>query len=64
MFRALLRIGQQVRLIGIVLGGRLTTRAGAGDRTDRHYIIAQPDQDLGAGTHDLKSVKAEKEEEG
>ena len=51
MLRALLGIGQKLRLVRAVIGFRGTAGAGAGNGSDRDVPVANANQDLRAGAH-------------
>ena len=64
MFGAFFRVGQKIGLERFVLFGSCPALAGTGDRADRHFAVAQPDEDFGRGAHHLKTAKVEEEHEG
>ncbi len=47
MLGAFLRIGEQAVAVGRILGAGLAARARARDRADRHFVVADADQDFG-----------------
>ena len=58
MFGALFRIGQKFDLQRLVVVRRRATRPGAGNRADRHSVVAQPHQHFGTGARDSKLPKS------
>ena len=63
MFGAFFRVGQKIGLKRFVLFGSYPALAGSGDGADRHFAVAQPDEDFGRGAHHLKTAKVEEEHE-
>ena len=64
MLGALLGVGQQARLVGAVFVRSRPARAGAGDRPDRHFAIANANQDFRAGPRQRKARQVQEVEEG
>ena len=60
---ALLRVGEQAILVGLVLVRGLAARHGAGDRADRDRAVAHAHQDLGARARDREAAEVEEEQE-
>ena len=59
MLGALLGIGEQFGGETLILCGRLAAPAGAGDRADRHFALADAHQDFRARDDDLEAAEIE-----
>ena len=61
---ALLRVGEQFRRQGAVLGLVLAARSGAGERSDRHEAVLDAHEDLGRTADQAEVAERQIEQEG